>query len=329
MRPTIGNAMAHHQQKPGVKRSHSFRRILRLRFQDLGALLREAASEWHSDNVPRLGAALAFYTLLSLAPLLVVIVAIAAFAFGRKAAEGQLAWEIQGLVGLDQARAIQAMIRASVRPQAGAIAALTSILTLILGATGVVVELQDSLNHIWHVPASTRFAGIRGLLRQRVYSFVMVLAIGFLLLASLVVSAWIAATGKFFGSMAPFHESNLHLLTALVSFVVITFLFAAIYKVMPDVQLQWSDVLVGASVTSLTFTVGKQLIGLYLGKAGVGSSYGAAGSLVAVLVWVYYSAQLFFFGAEFTKVYARKYGSQFAAKLEPIVSNPGSGIATP
>src|SRR4029077_11909444 len=153
--------------------------------------------------------------------------------------------------------------------------------------------------------------------------------IGFLLLASLVLSAWAAAMGKFFGSMPPMHASSVHLLAFLVSFIVITFLFAAIYKIMPDVELQWSDVLVGASVTSLIFTAGKQLIGWYLGRAGIGSSYGAAGSLVLVLLWVYYSAQLFFFGAEFTKIYTRTFGSHFAAKMHPHPPTPGNTIVNP
>jgi membrane protein len=294
------------------------RRIFRLRLKDIAGLLRQAASDWSDDNALRLSASFAFYTLLSLAPLLVLIVAVAALAFGRKAAEGQLAWEIQGIVGIDQARAVETVIRSALKPEGNVIATLFSVLTLALGATSVVVELQDALNFIWHVPTDpgkTKLAGIASLVKQRFYSLVMVLAVGFLLLVSLVISAWIAAMGESFGAKLPIPESGLHAISFLISFLVITFLFAAIYKIMPDVVLKWSDVLVGASFTSLLFTAGKQLIGLYLGKAAIGSSYGAAGSLVIVLVWVYYSAQLFFFGAEFTKVYTRKYGSHFAAKL--------------
>lgn len=286
----------------------------------MGGLIRDAASDWSDDNATRLSASLAFYTLLSLAPLLVVIVAIAAMAFGRKAAEGQLAWEIQGMLGMQQARAVEAVILGAFEPKSGGIAALISILTLALGSTAVVVELQDALNLIWQVPAArnqSRLAGIAVLVKQRFYCLVMVLSIGFLLLVSLVLSAWIAAMGESFGPMFPVHETGLHAITFLASFVVITFLFAAIYKIVPDVELQWSDVLVGASFTALMFTAGKQLIGLYLGKAGIGSGYGAAGSLVVVLVWVYYSAQLFFFGAEFTKVYTRKFGSHLTDKLNP------------
>jgi membrane protein len=308
--------MLHDETKPGARSGGKFRRIFRLRLKDIGWLMRESASNWSDDNAQRLSASLAFYTLLSLAPLLVVIVAVAALAFGRKAAEGQLAWEIQGTVGIDQARAIEAIIRVAVKPNAGLLATWFSVATLALGATAVVVELQDALNNIWHVPTGrnkSTFAAIAILLRQRFYSFVMVLGVGLLLLVSLVLSAWMAAMGRFFGSMPPMHAASLHIVTFLVSFVVITFLFGAIYKILPDVRLQWSDVLVGASFTSLIFTAGKQLIGLYLGRAGIGSTYGAAGSLVLVLLWVYYSAQLFFFGAEFTKVYAKKYGSHIDA----------------
>jgi len=301
------------------KQARNDRRIFRLGFRDIGGLIRDAASDWSDDNASRLSASLAFYALLSLAPLLVVIVAIAAIAFGRKAAEGQLAWEMQGMLGMDQARAVEALILAALKPNQGGIATLISVITLALGSTAVVVELQDALNVIWHVPTrgKSRLAEIMGLVKQRFYSLVMVLGVGFLLLVSVVLSAWITAMGESFGPMFPVHETGLHVITFLVSFVVVTFLFAAIYKVMPDVELQWSDVLVGACFTALLFTVGKQLIGLYLGKAAIGSGYGAAGSLVVVLVWVYYSAQLFFFGAEFTKVYTKRFGSHFAAKLDP------------
>jgi membrane protein len=311
--------MAGTEPRSVSKRARNDRRIFRLGFRDIGGLIREAASDWSDDNATRLSASLAFYALLSLAPLLVVIVAIAAVAFGRKAAEGQLAWEIQGMLGMDQARAVEALILAALKPNQGGIATLISVITLALGSTAVVVELQDALNVIWRVPrrGKSRLAEIRGLIKQRFYSLVMVLGVGFLLLVSVVLSAWITAMGESFGPMFPVHETGLHVITFLVSFVVVTFLFAAIYKVMPDVELQWSDVLVGACFTALLFTVGKQLIGLYLGKAAIGSGYGAAGSLVVVLVWVYYSAQLFFFGAEFTKVYTRRFGSHFAAKLNP------------
>jgi membrane protein len=300
-----------------------------LRFQEIAALIRESVEEWYADNAPRLGASLAFYTLLSLAPLLVVIVGVAALAFGRQAAGGQLAWEIQDLVNRDAAQAIQALIQAAYKPGTGLIAASLSIVTLFWGASSVVVELHDALNTIWHVPvepAGPGFAGIIPILKERCYSFALVLAVGFLLLVSLVLSAWIAALGRFFGSHLPISEPVLHLTIFLISFVLITFLFAAIYKTVPDVELEWSDVLVGASITSLIFTAGKVLIGIYLGKASFTSAYGAAGSLVILLVWVYYSALLFFLGAEFTKVYTKKFGSHFAKQLEPVRPQPDNVV---
>jgi membrane protein len=312
--------MAGAEPRSVSKKNRNVRRIFRLRFSDIGGLIRESASEWSDDNAMRLSASLAFYTLLSLAPLLVVIVAIAAMALGRKAAEGQLAWEIQGMLGMDQARAVEAVIRGALKPNSGGIATLISVITLALGASAVVVELQDALNIIWRVRAErsrSTLASIATLMKQRFYAFAMVLAVGFLLLVSVLLSAWITVMGESFGPMFPVHETGLHAITFLVSFVVITVLFAAVYKIMPDVELQWSDVSVGACFTAFLFTIGKQLIGLYLGEAEIGSGYGAAGSLVVILVWVYYSAQIFFFGAEFTKVYTRRFGSHFAAKLNP------------
>jgi membrane protein len=305
--------------------------FLRLRGAEIGALLKETGNAWIDDNAPRLGAALAFYTLLSLAPILIVVVAVAALAFGQKAAQGQLIWEIQDLVGTEGARAIQGLIQSAYKPATGMTATVLGVLTLVLGASAVVVELRDALNTIWHVPAATS-SSLRGFLRlvkERFYLFGLILGVGFLLLVSLALNAAIAAFGSLFGSLRPASESLLHLAVFLISFLVITFLFAAIYKGLPDVQLKWSDVIVGACFTSLLFTIGKQVIGIYLGKASFGSTYGAAGSLVIVLVWVYYSSQLFFFGAEFTKVYTETFGSRLDAKLEVHPPKPESVIVSP
>jgi membrane protein len=308
------------------------KQLLGLRLHEIAPLIQESFREWDADNAPRLGAALAFYTLLSLAPLLVVIVGVAALVYGKEAAAGQLAWEIQDLVNRDAAEAIQALIHAAYKPGAGMVAASLSILTLIWGASSVVVELHDALNTIWQVPVDssvTAFVWIFRVVKERFYSFALVLGVGFLLLVSLVLSAWIAALGRFFGSHLPFSEFALHITMFLISFFVITFLFAAIYKFLPDVELEWSDVLVGASITSLIFAAGKQLIGLYLGKASFTSAYGAAGSLVILLVWVYYSALLFLFGAQFTKVYTKHYGSHFAKRLEPVSSRANNVVLKP
>ena len=304
----------------------------RLRPAEILQALRETVSEWSSDNVPRLGASLAFYTLLSLAPLLVVVVAIAALVYGKQAAQGQLFWQIRGLMGQEAARTIQGLLQSAYKPATSALATVLGVLTLALGASSVVVELRAALNTIWHVPADSGASGFSGLIsmaKERFYSFAMILGVGFLLLVSLILNACIAAMGKFFGEFLPAREGALQGATSIVSFLVITGLFAAIYKFIPAVRLKWSDVIVGASVTALLFTVGKQLIGLYLGKASFASTYGAAGSLVVVLVWVYYSSQLFFLGAEFTKVYTKRFGSHFAAKLNPTPPKPEAVLVQP
>jgi len=312
------------------------RQFLGLRGAEIGALLKKTFNAWIDDNATRLGASLAFYTMLSLAPLLIVVVAVAALAFGQKAAQGQLIWEIQDLVGKEGALAIQGLIQSAYSPAAGTTATVLGVLTLVFGASGVVAELRDALNIIWHVPSAATFSSLRGflrLIRERFYLFGLILGVGFLLLVSLALNAAIATLGSLFGSLLPASESLLHLAVFLISFLVITFLFAAIYKFLPDVRLQWSDVMVGACFTSLLFTVGKQLIGIYLGKASFGSAYGAAGSLVIVLVWVYYSAQLFFFGAVFTKIYTETFGSRLDTRLavnpptpENVIVDPTTGL---
>jgi membrane protein len=261
-----------------------------------------------------------------------VVVAIAGIAYGKQAAQGQLFWQIQGLVGSDGARAIQGLLEGAYKPGTGILATVLGVLTLAVGASSVVVELRAALNTIWRVPTSSEDTGLSSIFRlvkERFYSFALILGVGFLLLVSLVLNALLAAIGKFFGGLLPAPEGVLQAATTLISFLVITGLFAAIYKLVPDVQLQWSDVMVGASVTALLFTAGKHLIGLYLGKASFGSTYGAAGSLVVVVVWVYYSSQLFFFGAEFTKVWTSKYGSHLRAKLELIAPQRESVIVPP
>lgn len=299
----------------------------RLHLKEIWGVIARTFIEWDSDKAQRLGASLAFFTLLSLAPLVVVTVAVGAAVFGRQAAEGQFAWEIRDLVGSVGAQAIQALIRGADKPGAGAIATILSLFTLAFGASSVAAELHDALNTIWHVPSGDGpfMSRVMGFAKERFFSFILVLSGGFVLVVSLIWSAWIAALGRFFGSTLPVPELFLHIATLLVSFVAITLVFAAIYKVVPDVPLKWSDVVVGACVTALVFTIGKQLLALYLGKVSLGSPYGAAGSLVTVLVWVYYSAQLFFLGAEFTKIYAKTYGSHFARKLEPCPTAEGRG----
>jgi membrane protein len=275
-------------------------------------LVQDTFSGWSQDNAPRLAASLAYYAVLSAAPLLVISVALADLFFGEKAVEGQLAWEIQSFVGGEAARAIQALIQGAHKPAVGAIATTLSIATLIVGASSAVVELHDALNLIWGVKPpseSTWRNDILGFLKDRFFSSLIVIGAGSLLLISLLLSVAIATVGKYFLPLLPSSEWLLHSATFVVSFVIVMLLFATVYKLIPDVHLKWSDVATGAAVTSLLFTIGKQLIALYLGRVAFESTYGAAWAVVLFLVWVYYSAQLFFLGAEFTKVYTRRYGS--------------------
>ena len=272
------------------------------------ALLREVYAEWQKDNALSLGAALAYYTIFSMAPLLVLVIAIAGLVFGAAAAEGQIVGQIADLVGAAPAKTIEGMIARASGAKAGIVATVVSLVTMALGASGVFGQLQQSLNIIWEAPPPR--GGLRGQLRRRAAAFGMILGIGFLLLVSLVLSAALAAVHDLLARDLPLLGRMLPLINFLISFTVITALFAMIYKILPDVRLHWRDVWLGASVTALLFTVGKALIAFYLGRAGVTSVYGAAGSFVLVLLWVYYSAQILFLGAEFTEVYSRRYGSR-------------------
>jgi membrane protein len=280
------------------------------------SLLKDTFTEWSEDKASRLGAAVAFYTVFSLAPLLVVVIAVAGFLFGPAAVQGQIQGQIAGLVGTQAAQLVQTMIAGAYHPAAGIVATVLGLATLLLGATGLFGELQDALNTIWKVEPKPR--GIFETVRGRVLLFAMVLVIAFLLLVSLVISAGLAALGQFLGNVLPVPEVVLHALNFVISFLFVTLLFALIYKVLPDAEIAWRDVWVGAAVTSLLFAVGKLAIGLYLGHSGTSSAYGAAGSLVVLLLWVYYSAQILFFGAEFTQLYARRYGSK--VQLAPSVA---------
>jgi membrane protein len=257
-----------------------------------------------------LGASLAFYTLLSLAPLLVVIVALAGLVYGEEAARGQIVAQLSGLMGNTGATAIEEIIKQARQPTVGIFATVAGLVTLFFGATAVVAELRDALNTIYELP-SPEVTGLKSLImfvRERFFSFAMVLSVGFLLLVSLAINAGLAAMGTWFTGWLP--ALLLQFASTLVTWIIITVLFAGIYKVLPDVTIEWRDVILGAAVTSLLFNLGKFVIGLYLGSSTVASAYGAAGSLVILLIWVYYSAQIFFLGAEFTQVFANRYGSQ-------------------
>jgi membrane protein len=279
-------------------------------------LAKETVTRWTEDKASALAAALAYYSLFSLAPLVLIAVAVAGFVFGQQAAQGQLYSQLSGLIGDAGAKALQGMV-ANMHEQQGGGATIVGIATLLFGATGVFVQLQDSMNTIWKArPPTTN--GIIEFLRVRMLSFSMVLGIGFLLLVSLILSAVLAAVGDYLGMFLPGGAAVGHALNATVSLFVVTLLFAMIYKLLPDTPVAWRDVWVGALLTSFLFTIGKFAIGFYLGKASVASSYGAAGSVVILLVWVYYSALILYLGAEFTHVYSMRRGSRRNATHSPV-----------
>jgi len=280
-----------------------------MKFKQAWALVRQAVSSWSEDRAPSMGAALSYYTVFSIAPLLLIAISVAGLVFGADAARGAVVYQLQGLLGEPAAQAIQSVLQSVAKPRQGIIATLIGVLLLLVGATTVLAELQSDLDLIWKAPARARASGVWGLARSRVLSVGMIMGIGFLLLVSLVVSAGISALSDWWGPMFGAWEVLAQLVNAVVSFVLVTALFALIYRFMPAVRIKWHDVVVGAAVTALLFTVGKFVIGLYIGKSSVGSGFGAAGSLAVLLVWVYYSAQIFLFGAEFTQAYAHAYGS--------------------
>jgi membrane protein len=283
--------------------------------------LKDTFAAWSHDKVPRHGAALAYYTVFSLVPLLVVIIGMIGLVFGQEAAQSYILQQIATLVGPQSAAAIKDMLQRANQPTHGLVATVVAAATLLFGASGVFGQLQDSLNAIWGVqPKEGR--GIWGYVKARFMSFAALLGTGFLLLVSLVLNAALAALGKWFGGWLPAPESVLQGVEVLVSLAVITGLFAMMFKVLPDAKVAWSDVWVGAALTALLFTLGKFAIGLYLGKSDVGSAYGAAGSLVILLVWVYYSTQILLFGAEFTQVYAKAVGRQIRPSEDATVTDP-------
>jgi membrane protein len=292
-------------------------------------LVSNTISGYSNDRVARLSASLAYYTLFSLAPLLVIIIAIAGLVFGEQAARGQIVGEIGNLVGRQGAEAVQSLIQAAHRPGAGVVATVAGVVTLLIGATGVFGELQDALNTIWGVVPRPG-QGVKGLLKVRAMSFVIILGVGFLLLVSLVLSAGLAALGKYLAGMLPLHATLMQFLSFLLSLLAFTMLLALIYKVLPDVELRWPDVWIGSVLTALMFSIGKMLIGLYLGRTSVASAYGAAGSVVLILLWVYYSATILYTGAEFTQVFVSRFGggiapSKHALKISDIVTVHGAG----
>jgi membrane protein len=294
----------------------------------LWIVLKRALAGWWNDNVPHLGAALSYYTLFSLAPILIVAMSIAGLVFGAEAVRGEIVGQIDGLVGREGAFAVQAMLEGAAKPSSSVPATIIGVITFFIGATGAFLELQTALNAIWRVKPKASASFLRSLAIDRLISFGLVVGVGFLLLTSLLISAGLAALDKYMGQAFPGVAVLWQAANVLVSLGVITLLFAMIYKMLPDVDLAWSDVWIGALVTAGLFTLGKFLIGLYLGTSGLASSYGAAGSVIVLLVWVYYSSQIVLLGAEFTRAYVDQFGrrpppSEFATRdpappLKPV-----------
>lgn len=290
----------------------------------LWSLTKTSFLSWRQDHASSMGAALAYYTLFSIAPVLIIVIAVAGFFFGAEAARGEIVEQLRGLLGDDGAAAVEGLLASASEPEEGALATLVSLALLALGATTVFAELQSDLDRIWRAPAAKPLSGVFAFLRARLLSFGMVLVLAFLLLVSLVVSAALAVLGKWWGGWFEGWAVLLEGLNFAVSFAITTGLFALIYKFLPRADIAWRDVWIGAAVTAFLFAVGKLLIGLYIGRSGVASGFGAAGSFVVLLVWVYYSTQIFLLGAEFTWVYAHERGSRRGTQ-RPGTAEPATG----
>lgn len=283
--------------------------------------LREVITNWGVHRCSAQSAALAFYTIFSLAPILVVVIALAGAVWGQEAVRGQIFHEFEGLMGPDAALLVQEVLKGAARPSTGRITAVVGIVTLLLGATAVFSQLQEALNSVWAV-APKPGAAITTLLRKRLHSFALVIGIGFLLAVSLILSAGLTAFSRYLERVLDLPVDFLQIANFVVSFLVITLLFAMTYRILPDVKIEWRDVWMGSLLTAVLFVIGKTMIGLYLGRTGVASAYGAAGSLVVILLWVYYSSLIFLFGAEFTRVHSRQFRASRAKPEEGAVRVP-------
>jgi membrane protein len=280
-----------------------------MRLRDIGSLLKATVVEWIDDNAARVAASLAFYTLLSMAPLVILSIAIAGVALGEDTARASIVREIGAFIGPQAAGALDAVVASASKSESGTLSSIVGVIVLLVGASGVFGELQYALDTIWGVKPKPR-RGLLGIVRDRLFSFSMVIAVAFVLLVSLIISAVLSGVGNFMADALPGGAMLWQVINLAVSLGVITVLFALIFKVVPDVEIGWRDVWVGAFVTAALFNVGKYALGFYLGSSSVASSYGAAGSVVALVLWVYYSSQLVFLGAEFTQVFARRFGVQ-------------------
>ncbi len=282
-------------------------------FSETGRLLKVAFAGWWADRAMSLGASIAFFTVFSLAPMLLAAIAVAGLAFGREAAQGAIVAELGGMIGTNEASFLETMIASAGNVGSGLIGTAVGTVTFLLLVTGAVVELQDDLNIIWKAKPPASY-GILDFIKTRLVSFALVLGIGFLLLVSLVIDTGVTALGSYLEANFSGASILLRFLNSLVAFAVATLLFAMMFKLLPAVEIQWSDVWTGSLVTALLFTVGKFLIGYYLGKSNVASSYGAAASIITILLWIYYSSLILLFGAEFTKAYAESRGSRRGKK---------------
>ncbi len=296
----------------------------------LGSVLSKAGNAWMDDHAQSMGAALSYYTVFSIAPLLLIAISVAGLVFGQDAAQGAVVDQLQGLIGQNGAQAIQDLLKNVSRPSSGIVATVVGLVVLVIGATSVFAELQDDLNRIWQVPAKARaskkVSSWWAFLRTRLLSIGMIFAMGFMLLVSLAASAAFDAFAAWSTSALAGWEGLAHAVNFVVSFVLTTALFAMIYRFMPQATIEWRDVGIGALVTAFLFSIGKYLIGLYIGKSALASGFGAAGSLAVLLAWVYYSAQIFLFGAEFTWAYAHAFGSR---QSEPALATPDAVAAQP
>ena len=280
-------------------------------------LIKTTIIAWSDDYAPSMGAALAFYTLFSIAPLLLIVLSITGFVFGAEAARGEIAGQLQNLMGEQSALTVQALLQNINKPSDGIVATIIGILLLLIGATSVFGELQSALDRIWRAPERPIASGIIAFLRSRLLSFGIIFGIGFILMVSLIFNAALSAVSQWSSLQFKQWFIILNGVNIVFGFVMTTAMFALIYKYIPSVKIRWGEVWIGALITAILFTAGKFLIGLYMTKSAVASGFGAAGSVVALLVWVYYSAQIFLLGAEFTWAYSTLYGSRSNARHKP------------
>ncbi len=303
--------------------------IMKLRtFQSAKTLLKDTFDLWLDVNATRLGAALSYYSVFSLGPMLIIAIAVAAFFFGEEAARGEIFHQLRGIIGDAGAASVQLLVKASTKPISGGIAAVSSLLTLFIGATGVVVQLKDALNTIWGVRAKPGRT-LKVFFKNYVMSIASLLGLGFILVVSLMASAILQFIGDYMGGLLPFSETVLGLINTIFSFSMISLLFALIFKILPDVAIRWKDVMPAALFTGVMFTIGKSLVGLYLAKQSLDSSYGAAASVVVILLWVYYLSQVLFFGACYSKIYALHQGQPLAVSEDVEFEKPMPPLGSP